>query len=265
MFGSSAAGTNWKEEKLRLEKSSHETRQANYFCGDKFVPISEIPSWSKYFQNNKKSLSEKVSEKDIEAFKTKHPEFFDDSELSLAGKVSLYQGDITKLEIDGIVNAANEALLGGGGVDGAIHRAAGKELKAECATLNGAEPGESKITCGYKLPAKNVIHTVGPRGEKPKVLQNAYQTSLNLMLEHGLKTIAFPCISTGVFGYPQDHAANVALKTVREFLKEHSNEVERIIFCLFLDSDVEIYETELQLYFPVNLESGEPKEENQTE
>ena len=155
MFGSSASGTNWKEEKLRLEKSSHETRQANYFCGDKFVPISEIPSWSKYFQNNKKSLSEKVSEKDIEAFKTKHPEFADDSELSLAGKVSLYQGDITKLEIDGIVNAANEALLGGGGVDGAIHRAAGKQLKAECATLNGAEPGESKITCGYKLPAKS--------------------------------------------------------------------------------------------------------------
>ena len=146
-----ASGTNWKDEKIRLEKSNIESRRENYFCNEDFVPLSEVPTWSDYFQQNQKSLSEKVSEKDIEAFKAKHPEFDD---LNLAGKVSLYRGDITKLEIDAIVNAANEALLGGGGVDGAIHRAAGKLLKAECATLNGAEPGESKITCGYKLPAK---------------------------------------------------------------------------------------------------------------
>lgn len=253
-----ASGTNWKEEKLRLEKSSLEDRRQNYFCKDKFVPIAEIPTWSEYFEKNGESFEEIVSKEDVQAFRSEHN--MDDGDLNLAGKVSLYRGDITKLEIDAIVNAANESLLGGGGVDGAIHRAAGKLLKSECSTLNGCEAGESKISCGYKLPAKNVIHTVGPRGEKPKLLKSAYETSLNLMLEHDLKTIAFPCISTGIFGYPQDNAANVALKTVRNFLIQHSDKVDRIIFCLFLESDVEIYETELQLYFPVKESIEEPVE-----
>jgi len=261
-----ASGTNWKEEKLRLEKSSLEERRQNYFCQEKFVPITEIPKWNEYFFQNGESFEEIVSEEDIKTFRNEHN--MDDGDLNLAGKVSIFRGDITKLEIDAIVNAANESLLGGGGVDGAIHRAAGKLLKSECSTLNGCEAGESKISCGYKLPAKNVIHTVGPRGEKPKLLRSAYETSLNLMLQHDLKTIAFPCISTGIFGYPQDNAANVALKTVRDFLIEHSEKVDRIIFCLFLESDVEIYETELQLYFPVkksNEESAKETIEESTE
>jgi len=254
-----ASGTNWKEEKLRLEKSSLEDRQQNYFCREKFVPITEVPTWSEYFEKNKESFEEIVSEEDVQDFRSELN--MQDVDLNLAGKVSLYRGDITTLEIDAIVNAANESLLGGGGVDGAIHRAAGKLLKSECSTLNGCEAGESKISCGYKLPAKNVIHTVGPRGEKPKLLKSAYETSLNLMLQHDLRTIAFPCISTGIFGYPQDNAANVALKTVRDFLIEHPDKVDRIIFCLFLESDVDIYETELQLYFPVKKSVEEPVEE----
>lgn len=256
------SGTNWKDEKLRLEKSSLEERRQNYFCQEKFVPITEIPTWSEYFAKNAESFDEEeiVSEEAVQAFRAEHN--MDDGDLNLAGKVSLFRGDITKLEIDAIVNAANESLLGGGGVDGAIHRAAGKLLKSECSTLNGCEAGESKISCGYKLPAKNVIHTVGPRGEKPKLLKSAYETSLHLMLQHDFKTIAFPCISTGIFGYPQDNAANVALTTVRNFLVDHSEKVDRIIFCLFLDSDVDIYETELQLYFPVKKSVKQPVEES---
>ena len=135
------------------------------------------------------------------------------------------QGDITKLEIDAIVNAANKTLLGGGGVDGAIHRAAGPELKKECATLNGCETGEAKITGAYKLPCKRVIHTVGPIGEHPDKLASCYQQSLELCIKEGLKTVAFPCISTGVYGYPSEKAAPVAINTVKEFLNQHPNKV----------------------------------------
>merc|ERR1712241_1222986 len=191
-----ASGTNWKEEKLRLEKSRLEDRQENYFCRDKYVPVNQIPTWSEYFQQNEKSLTEKVSEKDIRAFQAENNV---DSDSNLAGKISLFQGDITKLELDAIVNAANEALLGGGGVDGAIHRAAGKLLLSECRTLNGCPTGQAKITSGYKLPSKHIIHTVGPQGEKEELLRSCYENSLKLMLQNKLRTIAFPCISTGIY------------------------------------------------------------------
>merc|ERR1712142_1145151 len=165
-------------------------------------------------------------------------------------KVSLFVGDITKLEIDAVVNAANNSLLGGGGVDGAIHRAAGKNLLAENKTLGGCPDGEAKVSCGYNLPAKYVISTVGPRGEHPAVLENAYKNCLGKLVSMNLKTIAFPCISTGVYGYPNEAACGVALRTTRKFLEENHKSVERVIFCLFMDVDVKLYKERLPLMFP---------------
>jgi len=172
-------------------------------------------------------------------------------EISLANKVSLFIGDITKLEIDAVVNAANNSLLGGGGVDGAIHRAAGKHLLAENKTLGGCPDGEAKASGGYNLPAKYIISTVGPRGENPKVLSNAYRNCLDLMLEKELRSIAFPCISTGVYGYPNTNACEVALRTTRKFLEENHERVDRVIFCLFMKVDVELYKERIPVMFPV--------------
>jgi O-acetyl-ADP-ribose deacetylase (regulator of RNase III) len=135
------------------------------------------------------------------------------------------QGDITTLAVDAIVNAANKTLLGGGGVDGAIHRKAGPQLKKECATLNGCDTGEAKITLGYQLPSKHVIHTVGPIGENPTKLRSCYINSLNLCKQNNLTSIAFPCISTGVYGYPNEPACRVALAAVRDWLRENPNTV----------------------------------------
>src|SRR5881227_4409305 len=139
------------------------------------------------------------------------------------GRIQIVRSDITKLDIDAIVNAANTTLLGGGGVDGAIHRAAGPELLAECQTLGGCRQGEAKITRGYNLPARFIIHTVGPvwsggtRGEG-EVLANCYRNSLQLAVENGIKTVAFPAISCGAYGYPIQAAAQIAMNTTREFL-----------------------------------------------
>ncbi|KAJ2016266.1 RasGAP protein [Coemansia sp. S680] len=149
-------------------------------------------------------------------------------------KVSIYRGDITRLKVDAIVNAADEAVLGGGGVDGAIHRAAGPELLAECRLLGGCATGQAKITKGYRLPASHVIHAVGPVGEKPVLLASAYTASLELVREHGLKSIAFPCISTGVFGYPPEAACRVAVDAVKKWM-EGENALERVVFCMFND------------------------------
>ncbi|KAI8336016.1 hypothetical protein BD560DRAFT_413861 [Blakeslea trispora] len=168
-----------------------------------------------------------------------------------ASRVHLTFRDITRLEVDAIVNAANNSLLGGGGVDGAIHRAAGGQLLNECRQLGGCHDGEAKITKGYNLPAKHVIHTVGPQSEKPDVLASCYRNSLRLMDENQLQTVAFPCISTGVYGYDKQRAANVALKTVLDYFENQPNtKVQAVVFALFNSEDKKIYKELLPKYFP---------------
>jgi O-acetyl-ADP-ribose deacetylase (regulator of RNase III) len=158
----------------------------------------------------------------------------------------MIQADITTLDVDAVVNAANSSLLGGGGVDGAIHRAAGPDLLGECRTLGGAKTGEAKITRGYRLKAGHVIHAVGPvwhggdQGE-PELLGSCYERSLELAKDNNLDSIAFPSISTGVYGYPIDKAAKVAQTTVRSWL-EQNPKPEKVIFCCFSQSDLEVYQ-----------------------
>lgn len=161
--------------------------------------------------------------------------------------IRLVKDDITKLPVKAIVNAANNSLLGGGGVDGAIHRAAGPKLLEECKSLNGCKTGDAKITAGYKLPAKHVIHTVGPvwRGGKnneESLLASCYSTSLKLAFNNQCKTIAFPNISTGVYGFPKDRAAQIAVKTVEEFLIKN-NMPEEVTFCCFDDENYLLYQS----------------------
>ncbi|KAG2231850.1 hypothetical protein BDF21DRAFT_422699 [Thamnidium elegans] len=168
----------------------------------------------------------------------------------LASKIKLCCQDITKIKVDAIVNAANNSLLGGGGVDGAIHRAAGPELLKECRTLHGCEDGDAKITKGYKLPAKHVIHTVGPQSEKPTVLASCYCRCLQVLEENGLRSIAFPCIATGVYGYDNKKAANIALKAVQDELERNQDKIDQVIFVLFTEKDKNIYKELVPKYFP---------------
>ncbi len=165
----------------------------------------------------------------------------------MATQLRAIQGDITTLEVDAIVNAANSSLLGGGGVDGAIHRAAGPELLDECRQLGGCPTGEARLTKGYKLPASYVIHTVGPvwkggSSGEPELLASCYQLSLELAVANGIKTMAFPSISTGVYGYPISSAAQVAVATTRTFVDEHPEQIEEILFCCFSTEDLRVYQ-----------------------
>ncbi|XP_063046882.1 ADP-ribose glycohydrolase MACROD1 isoform X2 [Engraulis encrasicolus] len=226
--------TDWQKAKDDFLNETLEERRAR--CKGS-VPLDEIPVWE--------AVKPVVEPKEV-----------------VNKKISLFQGDITKLEIDAIVNAANKSLLGGGGVDGAIHRTAGPMLKKECATLNGCETGEAKITGGYALPAKYVIHTVGPiafggvTDKERNALRDCYLNCLQTAVENKLRTVAFPCISTGVYGYPPKEAVDVALDTVRKFLEQYHDKLDRVIFCVFLETDKELYRLNIPRYFPA--ESPEP-------
>jgi len=211
----------WKVEKERiLSLSVEERRKTEYFCKD-FVKLEEIKAWAEQGKETAAASGEKDKIK-AELFEN----FKINEDIHLAETVSLYEGDITRLEIDAIVNAANNSLLG----------------------------GEAVISCGYKLPAKYIISTVGPQGEHPDTLMAAYTNCLHKMKEAGLKSIAFPCISTGIYGYPNDAACNVALRAVREFLENNHEKVERVIFCLFLPVDVKLYKERMHLMFPLKTE-----------
>ena len=171
-------------------------------------------------------------------------------------RLELMQGDLTKVAADAIVNAANSSLLGGGGVDGAIHRAAGRELLEECRALNGCPTGEARITRGYQLPARHVIHTVGPRWQGGKrseaaYLARCYQSVFALVEKHGLRTVAFPSISTGVYGYPIEKASRIALREIHAAL-ERLPQVEKVTVVLFTPWDLEVYRRAL---------AGEPEPE----
>uniref|UniRef100_A0A8C9RCL0 Mono-ADP ribosylhydrolase 2 n=1 Tax=Scleropages formosus TaxID=113540 RepID=A0A8C9RCL0_SCLFO len=231
----------WKVEKARLLDLSLEERRKDY--RGNHVPLEKIPTWTRHDKSKGKEGKEEGEEPKAVP-------------VLLSDKVSLYKGDITILEVDAIVNAANSTLLGGGGVDGCIHKAAGPCLYDECHTLNGCETGRAKITCGYDLPAKYVIHTVGPvaRGHVGKaqkeLLSQCYQNSLALVKEHGLRSVAFPCISTGIYGFPNEPAAEIALETAKTWIKKNVNEVDRVVFCVFLDTDFKIYKEKMSRFFP---------------
>ncbi|XP_058015903.1 ADP-ribose glycohydrolase MACROD1 isoform X1 [Ahaetulla prasina] len=234
--------TDWKEAKSFLKGLNNKQRRPHYFTKD-FVKLKQIPTW--------KEMAKSARIQQPEG--TNYPK-----DNNLNGKISLFRGDITKLEVDAIVNAANSSLLGGGGVDGCIHRAAGPLLKEECRSLNGCETGKAKISCGYRLPARFVIHTVGPIAQgqpsssQQTELADCYKNSLKLALDNKLQTVAFPCISTGVFGYPNDAAAEVVLNTLHIWLEDHKDKVERLIICVFLEKDDEIYKEKLPKFFPID-------------
>ncbi|KAH9481571.1 ADP-ribose glycohydrolase MACROD1 [Psilocybe cubensis] len=201
--------------------------------------------------------------KKLAADKLRHPVRPD-----LLDRVALFQGDITTLKIDAIVNAANRSLL----VDGAIHSAAGPKLLEECRGLNGCATGESKITRGYNLPARHIIHTVGPVysskfvEERAEQLESCYKTSLQLAVENGLKHIAFPSVSTGIYSYPIVDATRIALNTVRAFLDtEVGNKLDRVIFVVWSDKDLGVYETLIPEYFPIGDTPAEDSAEKKTD
>lgn len=226
------------------------------------LPLSEIPTLSLLYKLNRLHTDEKTD-----------PSTLPEPSSIFNDKVSVIRHDITLLAVDSIVNAANESLLGGGGVDGAIHKAAGSELFDECEKLEGCPTGYAKITEGYRLPAKKVIHAVGPvywatkkDGLAEQLLAGCYRRSLELAVENGLKSIAFSALSTGIYGYPSEAAAHCAVSTVRKFLEEgNGDSLERIIFCNFMLKDEVAYYRWLPRFFPPIKEPEKAEGEEQTE
>eukprot|EP01060_Flectonema_neradi_P031448 TRINITY_DN4775_c0_g1_i1.p1 TRINITY_DN4775_c0_g1~~TRINITY_DN4775_c0_g1_i1.p1 ORF type:complete len:414 (+),score=81.03 TRINITY_DN4775_c0_g1_i1:61-1302(+) len=167
-------------------------------------------------------------------------------------KVSILKGNICELEVDAVVNAANSSLRGGGGIDGAIHSAAGLLLDEDCAGLGGCETGFTKATLAYRMPCRYILHTVGPMREDPEALASCYTTILDLVKQMKIKSVALCCVSAGIFGFPLVHASHIAMRTVRHWMETepYAKEVERIVFCLFLDHELQVYERLMPTYFP---------------
>ena len=220
------------------------------------VPLSQIPTLTFLYKFNKLAPTSELKSSSTSKYND---------------KISLIRTDITKLEVDAIVNAANNSLLGGGGVDGAIHRAAGPQLLAECEELDGCETGDAKITGAYRLPSKKVIHAVGPvysytkrKGMHTTLLQSCYTKALDLANENDCKSIAFSALSTGVYGYPSDEAAETAIDAVKGWLEadvERAEKMERVIFCSFMEKDEKAYEEYIPQFFPPVIEAGSKDED----
>ncbi|PWN43438.1 A1pp-domain-containing protein [Ceraceosorus guamensis] len=199
------------------------------------VALQSIPTLSSLFKSGRATISRSITSASPSA--------------ASASKIRLYQGDITTLEVDSIVNAANHSLLGGGGVDGAIHRRAGEELLKECRGLNGCDTGDAKVTKAYDLPAMHIVHTVGPVFSKKnpeksaKELRSAYRRSLEEASKlTDVKSIAFPSISTGVYGYPVEEATHIALSTVASYLNDSDDsQLQNVVFCTFSAEDYDVY------------------------
>ncbi|GAA6025928.1 hypothetical protein JCM10207_008067 [Rhodosporidiobolus poonsookiae] len=239
--------TGEEEQAKEIEKEDAAEPEAQAEEEDRMwgIPLSDLDPVRVYYEQNK--LQGFTDPKDLV-----YPH-----SATLNDKVYLWRGDITNLSVDCIVNAANKSLLGGGGVDGAIHAAAGRGLYTECKTLNGAETGETKLTGGHELPAKHVAHTVGPiysqkrKAESEDKLRSCYKGTLELCVKNGIRTVAFSGISTGVYGYPLDDAASVACDEVRKFLEgPDGDKLDAIIFTVFRPIDVASYENNLPAYFP---------------
>lgn len=202
------------------------------------------------------TLSDMYAEGKLDATSSAKQEVDFKPSSAINDKVSLWQGDITKLQVDGVQNAANKALRGGGGIDGAIHRAAGPELLKACRALKGCMTGATKVTPGFDLPAKWVLHTVGPVYDDDEVewseecLQSCYETTLEHAIDNKVRTLALCGVSTGVYGYPLEDATHIALRTTREMLDANEAEFDRIIFCNFSGRDTQMYSQLAPLYFP---------------
>eukprot|EP01112_Ceratiomyxa_fruticulosa_P007144 TRINITY_DN1845_c0_g1_i3.p1 TRINITY_DN1845_c0_g1~~TRINITY_DN1845_c0_g1_i3.p1 ORF type:complete len:354 (-),score=78.96 TRINITY_DN1845_c0_g1_i3:99-1160(-) len=242
----------WRsEEALTIDE-----RRGRYHCRSQYIKPEDILSWQGFLEEEKRSKFYKPP--------NPHDIVFPPNK-QFNKKLSLWQGDITRLEIDAIVNAANRGCLGGGGVDGAIHGAAGDGLYNECRTLGGCPTGFAKITRGYDLPSKYVIHTVGPiismspSKKDEALLASAYKSCLDIVKEFEIKTVAFCGVSTGVYNYPRESAARTALTTIRNWLEQPENfdSIDKIIICTFTSSDQYSYIDTMPLFFPLPIETPE--------
>ena len=217
-----------------------EERRRSYKCGERYVTLDQLLTW-------KQAAAVSPAKAIMGASKYQ-------ADARLNEKICVFEGDITTLEVDAVVNSGNSMLSGGGGgVDGAIHAAAGRHLLQECRSLNGCQEGDAKLTGGYKMPAKYVIHTHGPVFQDQVMLASCYRRCLEIAADHGLTSVAFPCICTRMNGFPNESAAQVALSTVRRFLDKddkRSKKLQRIIFCLVHSIDVDVYSKLLPFYFP---------------